>query len=128
MTRAGADHVVSPQRLGGARMASLLLRPQVMSLLDVMTRGGGVTLGIEEVPVAPDSVLAGRTLAELEIPARTGALVVAIRRGDPREGRGFLFNPSSATNVGADDTLIVMGESAQVEALRGVAAGAPVRS
>ncbi|MBA2563818.1 MAG: potassium channel family protein, partial [Gemmatimonadetes bacterium] len=41
LVRAGADHVISPQRIGGARMASVLLRPGVMSLLDVVTRGGG---------------------------------------------------------------------------------------
>jgi voltage-gated potassium channel len=116
--RAGADHVVSPQRIGGVRMASLLLRPGVMSLLDVMTRGGGVTLSIEELQLASESGLGGKTLNEIEIPQRTGALVVAIRKNEPRAAQPFLFNPNSGTRVEAGDTLIVMGERNQIEALQ----------
>jgi voltage-gated potassium channel len=36
---AGADHVVSPNLTGGSRMAAMLLRPQVVSFLDVATQG-----------------------------------------------------------------------------------------
>jgi len=99
-------------------MASLLLRPGVMSLLDVMTRGGGVTLSIEELQLASESGLGGKTLNELEIPQRTGALVVAIRKNEPRAAQPFLFNPNSGTRVEAGDTLIVMGERNQIEALQ----------
>lgn len=115
--RAGADHVVSPPRIGGVRMASVLLRPGVMSLLDVMTRGGGVTLSIEELVVRPESDFGGKTLGELEIPQKTGALVVAVKKDEARP-TPFLFNPNSGTRVEASDTLIVMGEQGQIEALR----------
>jgi voltage-gated potassium channel len=123
MIRAGADHVVSPQRIGGSRMASLLLRPGVMSLLDVVTRGGGVTLTIEELPVERGSRLGGKTLGDLEIPQQTGALVVAIKKNAPGAQQPFLFNPKSGTRVEADDTLIAMGEQTQLEALRRLALG-----
>jgi voltage-gated potassium channel len=120
--RAGADHVVSPQRIGGVRMASMLLRPGVMSLVDVMTRGGAPRLSIEDLPVEPESGLAGHTLSELEIPQRTGGLVVAIRKEQPQVGQRFLFNPNAGTRVEAGDTLIVMGEQDQVQRLRAMAA------
>jgi voltage-gated potassium channel len=119
--RAGANHVVSPQRIGGVRMASLLLRPGVMSLLDVMTRGGGVTLSIEEIPVAPGSDLAGRTLGEAGIARRTGALVVAIRRSEGGADKPFLFNPQAGDRVEEGETLIAMGEEKQIDALRDLA-------
>ncbi len=120
--RAGANHVVSPQRIGGVRMASLLLRPGVMSLLDIMTRGGGVTLSIEEITVVPGSDLAGRTLGEAGIARRTGALVVAIRRPEGGAAQPLLFNPQAADRVEAGETLIAMGEEKQIDALRRLAA------
>lgn len=120
LRRAGADHVVSPQRIGGARMASLLLRPEVISLLDLITRGGGVTLSIEELAVRDRSGLAGRTLGELEIPQKTGALVVAVRRGVAASGE-LLLNPTAGTRLEPHDTLIAMGAQEQIEALRRLA-------
>ncbi len=122
MYRAGADHVVSPQRIGGVRMASMLLRPGVMSLLDVMTRGGGPPLTLEELLVAPDSELAGRTLGDAQIPQRTGALVVAIRSRETDAATPFRFNPQAADRLAADDRLIAMGEERQIDALRRLAA------
>ncbi|MBA2565104.1 MAG: hypothetical protein H0V09_06735 [Gemmatimonadetes bacterium] len=101
-------------------MASVLLRPGVMSLLDVVTRGGGVTLAIEELAVPRGSPVAERTLGELEIGGRTGALVVAVRPSTTHGGSGLLFNPSSATALREEDTLIVMGEQDQIRALRGL--------
>lgn len=93
-----------------------------MSLLDIMTRGGGVTLSIEEITVAPGSDLAGRTLGEAGIARRTGALVVAIRRPEGGAAQPLLFNPQAADRVEAGETLIAMGEEKQIDALRRLAA------
>ena len=60
----------------------MLLRPDVMSFLDVVTRGDEVDLLLEQVPVPPDSSLAGHSLAEAEIPRKTGLVVVAIKHAD----------------------------------------------
>jgi voltage-gated potassium channel len=122
MYRAGADHVVSPQRIGGARMASMLLRPGVMSLLDILARGAGSPLTLQEVVVAPDSELAGRTLADVRIPQRTGALVVAIRSRGPEASAPFRFNPRPADSLAEGDRLIAMGEERQIDALQRLAA------
>jgi voltage-gated potassium channel len=118
--RAGADHIVSPQRIGGARMASLLLRPGVTSLVDVITRGG-VSLSIEEIPVTDGSELTGRSLGELEIPQRTGSLVVALKRNEGHAAQAFQFNPTSSTRVESGDMLVVMGEPDQIDRLRRLA-------
>jgi voltage-gated potassium channel len=120
--RAGADHVVSPQRIGGVRMASVLLRPGVVSLLDLMTRGAGLTLSIEELEVAPGSQLAETSLGGARIPQRTGALVVAIRRREPSRRPPLLFNPQADERLEAGDVVIAMGEEGQIDALRRLAA------
>ena len=62
--RAGADHVVSPNVSGAIRMASILLRPEVVSFLDIVTRSEGLALRFEQAVVQADSQLAGRTLID----------------------------------------------------------------
>jgi len=114
--RAGASHVVSPEISGGIRMASMLLRPTVMSFLEVATRSSDQALRIEELAVHEGQRIAGRTLEEARIPQETGLIVIAVRH--PGAGGEFQFNPGSSTRVEAGDELIVLGTSDQVSSLR----------
>ena len=65
--RAGADHVVSPNVGGAIRMASMLLRPEVVAFLDIATRSDGLELRFEQAAIQSDSKLAGLTLMEAQI-------------------------------------------------------------
>ena len=114
--RAGASHVVSPEISGGIRMASMLLRPTVMSFLEVATRSSDHALRIEETRVAEGDRLVGATLEEARIPEETGLIVIAVRRGGG--GGDFQFNPGSSTRIESGDELVVLGERAQVHRLR----------
>lgn len=115
LLKAGADHVISPTITGGSRMAAILLRPQVVSFLDVVTGGGGeLTLRLEQILVPVGSPLAGVNLAEARIRRRTGLIVIAIRHG---EG-AFVYNPGPDEEIRAEDYLIVLGESEQIDSLQ----------
>jgi voltage-gated potassium channel len=114
MLRAGADRAVCPAHIGGQRIASELLRPIVVDFLDRMTREAEGTLRMEEARVEPGTVLAGKTLAEAQIPARVGCVVVALRRSTGE----FVFNPRADTVLREKDVLIVIGEIAKIGALR----------
>jgi len=46
--RAGANHVVSPTASGAIRMASFMIRPSIVSFLDVATRSPDFTLRLEQ--------------------------------------------------------------------------------
>jgi voltage-gated potassium channel len=94
-------------------MASLLLRPQVMSFLDVVMRTGQEPLLLEEVEVPGGSPLLGTTLAEAQIPRKTGLIVIAIKHRDERHGT-FIYNPGPEEEIRAGDTLIVMGNTRQI--------------
>ncbi len=113
---AGADHVISPTITGGSRMASVLLRPQVVSFLDVVTSAEGLNLRLEELGVPADSPLAGHTLAEAQIPQRTGLIVIAIRHAADRDA--FIYNPGPDEKILADDVLIVLGSQEQIDSLQ----------
>lgn len=114
--RAGADHVVSPHVIGGIRMASMLLRPEVMSFLDVITGAEGLSLRLEEVRVPDGSSLSDHSLAEAQIPQKTGLIVIAVSHG--AGAGGLVYNPGPDERLRTGDVLIVMGRPEQVDRLR----------
>ena len=120
--RAGADHVVSPNVTGAVRMASVLLRPSVVSFLDVATRSPGMSLRMEQSRVGTASDLAGKSLADANIREATGLIVIAVGKRGSADG-GYIFNPGADTLLEAGDDLIVLGKPEQIEALRAYAAG-----
>ena len=114
LKKAGADKTISPNEIGGQRIAALLVRPTVVSFLDVMTRTGDMILDLEEVTIPADSELAGKKLFEARIPERAGLIVLALRRkGD----ENFIFNPSSNEELFPGDSMVVLGTKQQVEKL-----------
>jgi CPA2 family monovalent cation:H+ antiporter-2 len=68
-------------------------------------------LEITWVTLAEGNPLSGRTLAEANLRAQTGASVVAVRQGGE-----LVPNPSSEIRIRAGDQLALIGESAQVSA------------
>lgn len=114
---AGADHVVSPNVTGGVRMASVLLRPRVVTFLDVVARGEELSLRLEQVDITDASPLAGRTLEEARIPQRTDLIVIAIRLAASEVDTEWRYNPGPDQTMHAGDTLIVLGQPEQLDEL-----------
>ena len=111
LRKAGADHIVSPDAIGGIRMASVMLRPTVVAFLDEILRVTGQTLRMEEMQVDDFPALLNRSLGEVNIRKRTGALVVAIKSFK----HGYQFNPGAQTILRSGDILIVIGTEDQVD-------------
>ncbi len=118
--RAGADYVVNPAFIGGMRMASVLIRPHVVTFLDRMLRGNDPTVRVEEIAVEDGSPLVGRTLAQTELRAKTGLWPIAV---SPAGGEDFSYNPSPEETIEAGTIMIVIGNPAQIEALRKLCRG-----
>jgi voltage-gated potassium channel len=114
MFKAGASRVVSPAMIGGRRMASELVRPDVTELLDQMLHDKDKTLRLEEVVLQPGSLLVGVALKDSPIRRDTKALVIAIRD----EHGVFSYNPDPATVMQQGWTLIVIGGAETVRKLR----------
>ncbi|MBC7254470.1 MAG: potassium channel protein [Actinobacteria bacterium] len=103
---AGADRVISPYALSGRRMATFLLRPSVFDYLDLVAHGVSLDYRLEELVVEEGSELAGRTIGEMDIRVRTGALIVAVRKA---AGGEFNTSPDKDTRLDAGDLLIALG-------------------
>jgi voltage-gated potassium channel len=113
MMRAGANATVSPNMIGGRRLASELVRPAVNEFLDQMLRDKDEVLRLEEVVIPDGSPFVGRTLRDVPIRAETKLLVVALR-----VDRKFIYNPEPGSVMEAGTVLVVLGESANVGRLR----------
>ena len=114
LRRAGADHVVLVNTIGGIRMASEILRPEVTRFLDHILRDSERTLRVEEIFVGEASPFMGKRLAESDIRSHAEVLVIAVR---DVEG-AYHYNPGAAYPIGAGETLIVIGTPGQVRDLR----------
>ena len=118
LKHAGANNTICPNEIGGTRMASLMLRPNVISFLDIVTRAGDVILDLEDVVISAGSSLIGQQLKEAQIPQKTRLIVLAIKKGT----HGLLsFNPNSNEILKEDDTMIVLGRETQVKELKKIA-------
>ena len=113
LQRAGADRVVNPQSIGGARIAAFVLQPHVTEFLDVVMHERGLELRLEEVVVPAASSVAGRTISETRLHDRTGALVLAVRDPDGT----FTTKPSSDTVLRDGQVLIAIGTTEELAAL-----------
>ncbi len=112
--RAGADGVVSPNFIGGMRMASEMMRPAVVRFLDEMLRDQRA-MRIEEITIGAGSSLEGQSLREAGVREKFGMSVLAVRE---TAGAPWSYNPDPGTTLGAGVVLVVLGSAEQVKDLR----------
>ena len=111
LLQAGADRAVSPYTRAGRQIAELATRPRVADFIDYALSHGELAFSMEEVEVAADGPLAGRTVGSL---VAEGIHLLAIVHG-PRD---YEPNPPADRVLAAGDGLIVSGTSDTLRRLR----------
>ncbi|WP_025730910.1 potassium channel family protein [Atopobacter phocae] len=124
LKKAGANNTISPNEIGGTRMAALMLRPTVMSFLDIITHAGEVVLDLEDVVIFKNSQLLNKQLKDARIPDKTGLMIIAIKKYN---GDDLIFNPSSEEVLEEGDRMVVLGRMEQVNILKTMANDAAER-
>ncbi|PXW90990.1 voltage-gated potassium channel [Streptohalobacillus salinus] len=118
LIRAGANKTVSPNEIGGHRMASMLLKPSVIAFLDTITHSGKIDLNLNQVVIKDGSHLSNKTLQEAHIPEKTDLIIIAIKE----EGEDdIIFNPKKDYPLRPNQTLIVLGEDEDLDKLKHLA-------
>lgn len=129
LRQAGADQVISPYVAGGRTMAATATRPLAVDFMELLA---GSECEVEEFQLSDDAAqlgdLNGRTLAELDLRGRSGALVLAIRKPapavvNPYSYRGTSYgssptlvaNPGGETKLGPGQLMVVLGSKQQLE-------------
>ena len=114
LKRAGATTVLTPYTFIGHRLAQSMLRPHVLSFLDVASAFGGnsdLQIETEQLHIADNSPLCGRTLEEAHVRQTYGLIVLALRKA----AGSMLFNPDGSTRIDSGDVLIAMGERSNLK-------------
>ena len=106
MIRAGANSAVAPSMIGGLRIASELIRPRVVSFLDLMLRDQVKTMRVDEINVGEGSPWVGKTLHETGLHRRFELLAVALRKPDGKMD----YNPHGDAVLGSGDVLVILGD------------------
>ncbi len=112
---AGADNVIMPDKVGGAHMASLVMKPDVVEFLDIITAEGGNNISLEEISFAsiPDE-LKNKTLKDLEIRNRSGANIIGFKTAMGE----YIVNPSADTKIIPGAKIFVLGTAEQLLMLK----------
>ena len=120
LQRAGATTVLTPYTYIGHRLAQSLLRPHVANFLDVASAFGktDLDLEIEQLPIAPGSMLSSKTLEQAQLGRNYGVIVLAVRRKDG----AMQFNPQADLRLEDGDVLIAMGERQKLKQLENISA------
>ncbi|GAG52089.1 unnamed protein product, partial [marine sediment metagenome] len=113
MLRAGADRVISPYSIGGRRMALSALQPLMVDFIDTLATGRHGEQILAELEASEESGLAGMTI-EGCFQTCPGATVLAVQKASGTTQVG----PRGTTVLELGDRLIVLGDEAELEALR----------
>ncbi|MEO2197890.1 MAG: potassium channel protein [bacterium] len=107
--QAGADRVVNPYHLGGARLAHLVVKPAIVSFFDATTTDASPRL--DQSALRSLAPVVGQSLSEANIRQRWGLTVVAVQRGGD-----IVASPPADYRLEAGDVLVVFGERSQIDA------------
>ncbi len=112
---AGADNVIMPDKLGGAHMASLVMKPDVMEFVDYITGQGGDNIRLEEITFANLSgEYQNKTIRDLEVRNKSGANIIGFKTAQGE----YIINPSADTMIIPDAKLFVLGTTDQIVKLK----------
>ncbi|HPF35293.1 MAG TPA: potassium channel protein [Candidatus Krumholzibacteria bacterium] len=111
--RAGADRCLSPYRIGGSRLVQALLRPKVYDFMEAVTSRSGLELMVEEFQVCTGSRLVGHAIRDTNLRTEYDVIIIGLNAADGRQ----VFNPGPDQVIQADDTLILLGRTPQLQRL-----------
>lgn len=118
---AGIDHVILPEKVGGTRMAMLVLHPDLVEFLQAIAIDGHdehnlIELQCDNLPNKMKHV----SIGDLQIRKLSGANIIGIKREDG----SFDVNPSPETLITAGIKLFVLGSPEQIKKMESIYKGA----
>lgn len=113
---AGATNVIMPDVIGGAFMARLITKPEVIEFMELLSGDNDLSIRLEEYlfdQLKPE--YRNKSIKELEISSRTGVTLVGFKDNI----KGFMpFKPE--TIFGENDILIILGNDETLNNFRQV--------
>ena len=112
---AGVDSVVMPERVGGAHMATLVTKPDIVEFLDHLTLHSNTPTQLMEIMCSDlPSDLLNKPISEIGIRRKSGANIIGFKTvtGD------VIVNPTPETRLLQNSKLFVLGTVEQIEHMK----------
>jgi voltage-gated potassium channel len=113
---AGARGVVTPELVGGLKIAEYATHPGLGEFVDTLFRDPSTEFQIRRFRVAPDASVIGRSLSDLDLRREGGAMIVSISQSD----QPVHTHPDPSRPFIADDTVYAIGSASQLDQLAGL--------
>jgi voltage-gated potassium channel len=106
---AGASSVIMPDKIGGAHMATLVMLPDVVEMLSIMSTRNNADFKVAEL----ESTIS-TTLDTLNLWQKTNCTILGIKNAAGE----YNINPTASYTIRSGDRLIVMGSNVQIESAK----------
>jgi len=111
---AGANKVVSPDMIGGHRMAMLALRPEAVEFVETVILGAKQELLVEEVEVGEKSSLIGSSVKQIQ-EQFPGVVILALKNEDAT----LVTSPKPNAIIRKGGSLVAFGTAEQLNSIEG---------
>jgi voltage-gated potassium channel len=116
---AGARAVVTPELVGGLKIAEYATHPGLGEFVDLLFRDPSTDFQIQRFIVAPGSTVIGRSLTDLDLRRQGGATIIALTRSDPP----VHIHPDPSRPFIVEDTVYAIGSEKQLDLLASLLKG-----
>jgi voltage-gated potassium channel len=112
---AGASNVIMPDTVGGQRMATLIVQPDILEFVEniMLTRSGDVSL-VELSCSAISNRNEEITIESLRVREMSGVTILGLKNSNNQ----YTLNPAPDSILTPDDMLFVLGTTEQVDRLK----------
>lgn len=115
LLRAGADHVVLTEVIGGFYMATLINQPNVVEFFSIISNMGEVSIHFKEVEFTElKPAYRNKSIKDLSFRAHTGVNIIGVRQPDGH----YDVNPKPEVIIKKGMTLVVLGDLNQIKAFK----------
>jgi voltage-gated potassium channel len=104
-----------PDKIGGAHMASLVMKPDIIEFIDYISAQEQIDINLEEISFDElPSKFKNKTITEIGIRQLTGANIIGLKgsEGD------FVINPKPNTIITSKIKMFVLGTPVQIKKLK----------
>lgn len=110
----GANHVVMPEGVGGAHMATLVMSPNIVEFLEFISVEGSSNINLEEIEVSQITDNSeNMQLKDLALRQKTGCSIIGLKT---LEGE-YIINPGAEATITRHSKLFVLGKPDEIQDL-----------
>lgn len=112
---AGVDSIVMPERVGGAHMATLVARPDLVEFIEHLTIHDTTDAQLMEIMCTelPEEFL-NKPIKEIGIRSKSGANIIGFKTASGE----LIINPTKDTKLVQNSKLFVLGTIEQIDDMK----------